>query len=225
MKIAGFIKNSLIDYPDKICTTIFTAGCNMNCWYCHNYKLLSGEQKDYYHEVLEFLKLRVGQIDAVTISGGEPTINKDLEAFIKEVKAFGYLIKLDTNGLNPQVLKNLIDKNMLDYVAMDIKAPFNKYENVIRTNINLEKIKESMSILKNSNINYEFRTTFSPDLNFEDISSIGALVKGAKNFSLQNYRPTNRCENIAFLPHKPSIVEMAYNIIKKYVPNAILKGL
>ncbi|MGD9901172.1 MAG: anaerobic ribonucleoside-triphosphate reductase activating protein [Spirochaetales bacterium] len=226
MKIAGFIKNSLIDYKDKICTTVFTSGCNMNCWYCQNYELLDGKHKDYYSEVMAFLNKRIGQIDAVTISGGEPTIQRDLENFVREVKALGFLVKLDTNGLRPDVLEDLLRKNLLDYVAMDVKAPFEQYSQVTGIQINIEKLKNSIEILKNSKIDYEFRTTFSPDLTLEDIKQIGVIVKGAKNFSLQAYRQSGKTTtNVNILPHKPSIINEGYEIIKQYVPNAKLKGI
>jgi pyruvate formate lyase activating enzyme len=221
IKIAGYIKNSFVDYPGKICTTVFTAGCNMNCWYCHNYQLLKGKQTNYYDEVMEFLQKRRGQIDAVTISGGEPTITKHLEDFIKKLKALGYLVKLDTNGLNPDILKNLLDKNLLDYVAMDIKTSFSKYSQLTRVNIDTIKLKDSIEILKNCNIDYEFRTTFSPDLNLLDIEEIAQIVKGAKNFSLQAYTPVKG----GIKPHSKEVFYEAFSLVKKYIPNAKAKGI
>ncbi|MDD4210852.1 MAG: anaerobic ribonucleoside-triphosphate reductase activating protein [Clostridia bacterium] len=221
MEIAGYIKTSFVDYPDKICTTVFTAGCNMNCWYCHNNQLLSGKHLNFYEEVMEHLNKRRGQIDAVTVSGGEPTLNKHLEEFIKEVKALGYLIKLDTNGLKPNILKNLLDHNLLDYVAMDIKAPFSKYEKITQVKIDENKIKASIELLKNSNIEYEFRTTFSPDLNLDDIKEIAKLAEGCKNFSLQAYKSVKN----DVLGHNFSVFKEAINIISEYIPSVKLKGL
>lgn len=226
MRIANYMKNSFIDYPGKICTIVFTAGCNMNCWYCHNNQLLDGQYPDKTEEVLEFLKTRVGKIDAVTISGGEPTLQKNIKEFIKKVKAMGFLVKLDTNGLNPKVLEMLLKDNLLDYVAMDVKAPFNKYESIVRVPIDFSKLQASIDLLKQSKINYEFRTTFSPDLTLDDIEEIGKIVEGAKNFSLQVYRSENvKQDNIIMLPHKPSVINKGFIIIKKYVKNAKLKGL
>lgn len=225
MKINNYIKNSFIDYPGQICTSIFVSGCNMNCWYCHNRELLDSlGLVDKTEEVLSFLETRKGKIDAVAISGGEPTLQKGLKEFIIKVKQMGFKIKLDTNGLRPEVLEDLLNNNLLDYVAMDIKAPYKKYEEITGVIINFENLNKSINLLKNSKINYEFRTTFTPDLNLEDVKEIGEIVKGAKNFSLQNYRPVNNLKIIK-MPHKPSVVEEAYKIIKQYVPNAKLKGM
>ncbi len=226
MRVFSFIKNSLLDYPGKICTTVFTAGCNFKCWYCHNFELIEGSNIDKEAEFFEFLNKRKGQIDAVVITGGEPTLQKGLKEFVKKVKDLDFLVKLDTNGLRPEVVEELLDENLLDYVAMDVKAPIGKYEQVIKTAVDTSKILKTIDILFKSNINYEFRTTFSPDLSLEDIEEIGKLVKGAKNFSLQNYRmPDNKTAKVIYFPHKPSITRKAYEIIKKYVPSAKLRGL
>lgn len=223
MKIAGIVKTSFVDYPGKICTTVFTPGCNMNCWYCHNYLLLQKNTPDYYEEAMNYLTLRKGLIDAVTITGGEATLQPDLEEFIKTVKEMGYLIKLDTNGLRPDVLKRLLSKNLLDYVAMDVKAPLHKYNQVTRVNIKQENLLKSIELLKNANIDYEFRTTFTPDLTLEDINEIGTLVEGAKNFSLQKYNKPNKEGMLEERPREE--VKKAYEILLNYVKNATLKGL
>ena len=182
-------KNSFVDYPSKISCVVFTPGCNMNCWYCHNREIINESEGAYDEEqVLEFLKKRAGFLDAVVVSGGEATLQPDLVEFIKKVKAMGYLVKLDTNGTNPEVLTNLINEKLVDYVAMDIKAPFEKYNLVtpIKPEM-LENVKRSVEILKSANIAHEFRTTFAPNLTKEDIINLLREISPVKNYSLQMY--------------------------------------
>ena len=182
-------KNSFVDYPSKISCVVFTPGCNMNCWYCHNREIINESEGAYDEEqVLEFLKKRAGFLDAVVVSGGEATLQPDLVEFIKKVKAMGYLVKLDTNGTNPEVLTNLINEKLVDYVAMDIKAPFEKYNLVtpIKPEM-LENVKRSVEILESANIAHEFRTTFAPNLTKEDIINLLREISPVKNYSLQMY--------------------------------------
>lgn len=225
MIIAGFVKNSFVDYPGKIASTIFTAGCNMRCWYCHNSHILENfENKVEEDFILNFLKERKGFIDAVVISGGEPTLQKDLKEFIKKIKVLGYLIKLDTNGSNYEVLKSLIDENLLDYVAMDIKAPLNKYSKITNTKIDIDNIKKSIELLIENKVDYEFRTTFSPDLTLEDIEEICASLKGAKNYVIQKYNVVEYNKINMPLRKKEDHIK-AKNIALKYINNVILKGI
>jgi len=168
MKIGGLQKLTLIDYPGHLAATVFLIGCNFRCGFCYSSELVLPEkiknqpvfpEKDFF----SFLKQRKGLLEGVVICGGEPTINNDLPSFIKQIKKLGFLVKLDTNGSNPKMLKSLIDKKLLDYVAMDIKAPKEKYSQiagisgVLKTNI-IKKVEKSIHILKESGINYEFRT-------------------------------------------------------------------
>lgn len=194
MKIAGLQKSSLIDYPGKISAVVFTQGCNMNCSYCHNRRLIKKHTQDNTYnvfELLEFLKKRAGLLDGVVISGGEPTLQNDLFDFIKQVKKMGFLIKLDTNGTNPSLLKELIDDNLIDYVAMDIKAPMIKYIQVCCSSVDTEKIRESINILLHGKVEYEFRTTFAPELSCEDLVDISKYIKGAEQYVIQQYREIN----------------------------------
>ena len=133
MKIKGLQKQTLLDYPDKLACTIFIFGCNFRCGFCHNPELIVEDGREEIKEdyILDFLKERKGFIDAVCITGGEPTLNNDLPNFIRKVKELGFLVKLDTNGSNPEMLKQLIDDNLLDYIAMDIKAPLEKYDSMV----------------------------------------------------------------------------------------------
>jgi len=226
LKIASYIKNSLIDYPQKIAAVVFSAKCNMNCWYCQNFELIRPSSKNCYEEFMFFLKKRVGQIEGVVITGGEPTLNNDLEQFIKKIKSLGYLVKLDTNGLKPEVLEKLLNENLLDYVAMDVKAPLHEYEQIARVKIDLTKLIKSINLLKNSNIDYEFRTTLSPDLTLDNLEEIAKMLAPCKNFSLQNYQKPIREEKlITYTPHSKNEILKGYEIIKKYIPNAKLKGV
>lgn len=189
MRIGGFQKFSLIDFPQKTSAIIFTQGCNFRCEYCHNPELV-------YHNLFKipipaeqiflFLETRKDQLDAVVITGGEPTCQEDLEDFIYRIKSIGYLVKLDTNGSNPQILKCIIDKKLVDFVAMDIKAPFDKYSYLTCVPVDIEKIRTSIEIIKNSQIKFEFRTTYDTS------KLLPADIERIKNFFQKtNYRIQN----------------------------------
>ena len=189
MNIAGVQKVTLLDYPGKVACEIFTQGCNFECPFCQNSSLIpitnTGEFSE--EEIFEYLNLRKKILDGVVITGGEPTVQKDLKGFIKKIKDLGLLVKLDTNGGNPKVLQELIDEKLVDYVAMDIKNIFNKYNITAGKKINLDNIKKSIEILKASKIDYEFRTTIIKEMHsLDDIVSICKLVGNAKYY-LQNF--------------------------------------
>ncbi len=192
MLIRGIQKTSLIDFPGKIATTLFLDSCNFRCPYCYNIDLVLGTNKLENHteeEILEFLKSRKKFIDGVCLTGGEPCLHPDLKEFIAKIKNLGLLVKLDTNGTNPEVLKELIEEKLIDYIAMDIKAPLEKYEKVVKRKVDLEKIQESVNIIRNSGIDYEFRTTVVPGLfNREDALAIGKWLKGSRRYFLQQFR-------------------------------------
>jgi len=193
MIIGGFQKFSLIDYPGKISCIVFTQGCNFRCPYCHNPELIPFMPlvKIKEETILSFLERRKGKIDAVVITGGEPTIHQDLLKFIQKIKEMGYLIKLDTNGSNPEMLEVIINHSLVDYIAMDIKAPLKKYKEVTHSVISPERIKGSVRMIMNSNIKYEFRTTVvKSQLTKEDIISIGKLIEGAELYILQKFIPS-----------------------------------
>ncbi len=157
MLIGGLQKFSLINYPKKTAAVIFTQGCRFLCHYCHNPELVLDDkfQKPLnINEVLDFLKKRQNQLDAVVISGGEPTIHKDLVSFIKKLKDLNYLVKLDTNGINPKIIKNLLDQKLLDYIAMDLKAPLEKYPKVTHIDLGINLIQESIDLIMSSKIEY-----------------------------------------------------------------------
>lgn len=191
MKIGGLQKFSLIDYPDKVACVVFTQGCNFRCPYCHNPELVKPEmflESLNEEEFFDFLKERKGKLDAVVITGGEPTLQYDLIEFIKKIRDLGFLIKLDTNGSNPGMLKEIIDQKLVNYVAMDIKAPLDKYESIAGTKTDIKKIKQSIELIKNSGIDYEFRTTVVKNmLSPKDLKQIGEEIKGAKKYFLQKF--------------------------------------
>ncbi len=187
IKIGGLHKLSLIDYPGKLSAVIFLEGCNFKCPFCHNPDLvLCKNTLIDKNEVLAFLKKRIGMLDGVVITGGEPTTQSDLVDFIKEIKVLGFSVKLDTNGSNPEVIKDLLNCKLLDYIAMDIKAPFEQYD--VGFNIDINQIKESIKIIKESGLDYEFRTTIEPRLNKEDILKIAKQLGGAKRFVIQEFQ-------------------------------------
>lgn len=190
MKIAGFQKFTLIDYPGMISAIIFTQGCNFRCPWCHNPELVLPElYKELLdkNEILDFLKTRIGKLDAVTITGGEPTLHQDLPDFIKTIKEMGFKIKLDTNGTNPLMLKTLLRDNLIDYFAMDIKTSLENYSEVIGEDVDVYMIKESIEVIKESGIDYEFRTTMIPSLmNEDDIFQIETLIGDVNRYYIQH---------------------------------------
>lgn len=202
MKIGGIQKLSLVDYPDKTCAALFTIGCNMRCGYCHNPELVLPERyADTIPEedILAFLATRVGKLQGVVISGGEPTMHEDLPRFIKRVKEMGFLIKLDSNGTNPQMLKSLFGDNLIDYIAMDIKGALRNYQEIVARPVDLKAIQESIKLIKSSGIDHEFRTTVvKSQISWDDFDEIGRLVAGSPRFALQKFRPT-RTLNLQFL--------------------------
>ncbi len=213
MNIAGFQKTSFVDYPDKIAAVIFTKGCNMRCGYCHNKHILGSDAPTVSEsEVLEYLLKRKDMIKGVVITGGEPTLQSDLLEFLQRIKVFGFDIKLDTNGLRPDVLKKVCVSGLVDYIAMDVKASFDKYSDVCGVKIDVETIKESIKIIKESGIKHEFRTTFCPELTRNDVLEISDMIGNEADYYLQQYRPVENGGNA----HLPDYVrETAEEIISK----------
>ncbi len=190
MKIGGIQKISLLDYPDKISAIIWTVGCNFRCPFCYNINLVY-EKTDLImeEEILKFLEKRKGVLEGLVISGGEPLLQKDIFDFCKKVKKIGYEIKIDTNGTKPKELQRLIDEKLVDYISMDVKAPKNKYDILAGSKVIIKNIEKSIELIKNSNIDYEFKTTFVPKLlSKNDIIEIGKWLKGAKKYFLQQFK-------------------------------------
>jgi len=190
MIIKGLQETTLIDYPDKVACTIFTFGCNFRCGFCHNPELIidDGRLEIKKEEIMRFLDERKKFLDAVCITGGEPTINKDLPDFISDIKSLGYLVKLDTNGSNPEMIGHLIDRNLVDYIAMDIKGPIELYDEIAKVKVDKEKIKKSVEIIKRKMKNYEFRITLVPGLFEEEhVDMIGKWLGSVKLFYIQKF--------------------------------------
>jgi pyruvate formate lyase activating enzyme len=201
MLIGGIQKTTLVDYPGKVAATIFTIGCNFRCSFCHNPEIVKGIAKVISEKkILDFLRGRKKYIDAVCITGGEPTLQADLSDFIKKLKKMGFAVKLDTNGFRPNVLKKLIDKGLVDYVAMDLKGTWRKYEKIVGRKVDLEKIKKSVTILMQGKVPYEFRSTVLPAFHTEkDIVAMARQIKGADKYILQQFRPASQLVNEKFI--------------------------
>ncbi len=190
MIIGGFQKTTLLDYPDKIACIIFTQGCNLNCPFCHNSSLINKSKESLISEkeIFDYLEKRVGILEGVCITGGEPLLQKDIGTFIQRIKSYGYKVKIDTNGSNPELLKELLDKKLIDYVAMDIKNTFDKYEITSGKKVNIDNIKKSIDIINKSKIDYEFRTTLVKEFhNINDIENICKILKKNSKYYLQNF--------------------------------------
>jgi len=232
MIIAGLQKNSLVDYPGKMAAVIFTPGCNMNCFYCHNRHLLGNKPRELIFPgyVFEFLEKRKNLLDGVVISGGEPTLQQGLWDFIDRVKKMGYLVKLDTNGTNPELVGKLISDNMLDYIAMDIKAPFSRYKEICGTDVNMDNIKRSINLLLQGRVDYEFRTTYVPELSKEDIEEMAGYIEGARLYALQQFRCPQSDEAFFDIrngkkPHSEEYIIETRDLVKNKVKNCKIRGI
>lgn len=232
MKIAGLVKSSFVDYPGKIAAVVFTPGCNLNCFYCHNRHILRacGTASDTISpKALDWLKTRRGLLDAVVVTGGEPTIQSDLAKFIAQVRTLGFLVKLDTNGTCPAVLASLIKTGQIDYVAMDIKGSPEKYQSICRAPVDLDAIGTSIDLLLASKLDYEFRTTIVSQLTHSDILTIGRRIQGARRYVLQRYRPphwpvSHIGEQFGAPPHRPVSVLLVMEDLKHLVMDCRARG-
>jgi pyruvate formate lyase activating enzyme len=203
MKICGFEKFSMVDWEGKVVCTVFASGCNFRCPFCHNASLaLSSAEGVPEKEVFDYLEKRKGLVDGVCVSGGEPTLSPDLKDFISRIKALGYQVKLDTNGTNPAVLKDLVTSGLVDYVAMDIKNSPSKYP--ITTGVGnplVNNVLESARFLKDSGVKHEFRTTLIKEFHTDaDMDYISTIVAGAQKYYLQKYVDSDNCIKHGFAP-------------------------
>lgn len=227
MKIGGLQKLSLVDYPGIAAAALFTIGCNMRCGYCHNPELVLPERYapeiplDY---IFDFLAQRRGRLDGVVISGGEPTMHDDLPEFALTLKKMGFLVKLDTNGTNPDMVQRMLDEKSLDFIAMDIKATLPKYSAAIARPIDTTALKTSIEQIMDSGVGYEFRTTAVKQLmTIGDFDEIGQMIKGAKRYAFQRFR-AGRSLNPQFDNFETFTdgeVEQIKNIMAKYVKKVV----
>lgn len=216
MRIAGYNPNSFVDYPNNIAAVIFFGGCNFDCWYCHNRWLLSTENLFDKEDILKRIASNKDFLDAVVLSGGEPTLENidELIELIKSIKQLNLKVKLDTNGTNFDKINKLLP--YIDYVAMDIKAPLSKYREITCIDDNeVSSLKKCIELLKKSDVECEFRTTLIPTLNEEDILEIAHTLEGCKNYYLQQYVPV---EGKDISPHTPKFIKKMQQQVKEIIP-------
>ena len=228
MLISGLQKLTLLDYPGKLAATVFFSGCNFRCPFCHNASLVINPREGEItaEELLAFLDSRRGRLEAVCISGGEPTLRPELPSLINSIKEKGFLVKLDTNGYRPDVLKSLVSDGLIDYVAMDIKNSKESYERTVAIpNFNLTPVCESVELLLSDKVDYEFRTTVVKELHTaQDMVSIGRWISGAKNYFLQAFRDSGDIIKSGFSPYGALEMSTFLASILPYVPNAQIRG-
>jgi pyruvate formate lyase activating enzyme len=246
MEIHGFNKTTLLDYPEHIAATVFTGGCNFRCPFCHNGELVLdpvGQPSVAEEEVLSYLKKRQGILQGVCVTGGEPTLQRDLRKFLQKIKELEYPIKLDTNGYMPGVLWELLQEHLIDYVAMDIKASKDNYARAAGLPyIDISRIEESIGILKSSGIPYEFRTTVVKGIHtVGEFEEIGRWIEGCPAYYLQNYQENDNClyrmiqtaESNAVKPGGAEVfgafsreeLEQMAELARKHVGKVVLRGV
>lgn len=235
MLILGLNKTTLLDYPEHVAATIFTGGCNFRCPFCHNKDLVFVEEglrtqsvtQISTEEILSFLKKRKGILTGVCITGGEPTLQANLTEFIQQIKELGYLVKLDTNGYQPDILCSLVEQHLIDYVAMDIKNSPEKYALTAGIpSIDISKIKDSVRFLRSQNtVSYEFRTTIVHELHDEnDMYVIADWLSGAPAYYLQSFINSGRVITDGYHPHTTETLQDFVHICRKKIPNTQLRG-
>lgn len=230
MQIHGLNKTTLLDYPEHVAATIFTGGCNFLCPFCHNKDLVifpNNQPKLSEYEVLSFLEKRKKILTGVCISGGEPTLQPDIEEFLYHIKSMGFLVKLDTNGYRPEVIRELYEEKLIDDIAMDIKGSLSHYSKLVGlTNVKTDFIKESINYIMNCGIRYEFRTTVVKELHTrEDFEDIGKLICGSNAYFLQSYKDADTVIEHGYHCCTSEELEEFLTIVQKYVPNAKLRGV
>ena len=228
MEFSGMEKLSLVDFDHNLTATLFMAGCPFRCPFCHNGDLVLFPEKAPiipFEDILAYLRKRQGVLEAVCISGGEPTLMEDLEEKIRAIRELDYKIKLDSNGCNPGVLADLIGKGLIDYIAMDIKNSKEKYNLTCGAKVDLAKIGESVKLLMTSGIAYEFRTTVIEEFHTEeDIREIGEWIKGADRYFLQKYVDGDSCIRHNYHAISDSEIDEFLQILRPYIPNVAKRG-
>jgi len=230
MIIHGLNKTTLLDFPGHVAATVFTGGCNFRCPFCHNSELVLDPNSQPIienEEFFRFLKKRQGILEGVCITGGEPTINPDLNEFITSIKEMGYLVKLDTNGYKPEVVDKLIKDRCIDYIAMDIKSGISGYGKAVGfMDLNMQYIEKSIDIIMNSGVEYEFRTTLVKGIHTkDDILEISKMIRGAKRYFLQDYRDNENVMVKGFEPFSKEEMEEFASFLQKDIPSVAIRGI
>jgi len=230
MKIGGLQKTSLLDYPDTLSMIIWTAGCNFRCPFCYNKQLVLGKTEIISEEtILSFLEKRRDVLEGLSISGGEPLLQEDIVDFTEKVKKLNYLIKIDTNGAFPEKLEELIDKKLVDYVSMDVKAPKEKYNQLAGVKTDLSKIEQSIDLIKNEAPDYEFKTTVVPGmLNKKNIVEIAKWLEGSKQYYIQQFKsdsPLVSSKLNDVVPYSKEKLSDMLHDIKPFFNNCSLRGV
>ncbi|MBN1640561.1 MAG: anaerobic ribonucleoside-triphosphate reductase activating protein [Anaerolineae bacterium] len=231
MHVKGWVKSTLLDYPGKIAVALFCGGCNFRCPNCHNAELVLDPQdipdlpED---QIWDLLRRRQGFLDGVVISGGEPTLQSDLAAFARRARALGYAVKLDTNGYRPDVLEDAIAGQWVDYVAMDVKAPLDKYDLLVGVTVDTRRIERSIGLLLDSSVEYEFRTTVVPSLLVEDdIVRIAQQIAGARVYYLQQFVAHNTIDPdmLSLEPYLPERLRSMADLARPWVREVGVRGV
>ena len=230
MNICGYQKTTLLDYPGHVAATIFTGGCNFRCPFCHNVDLLENPKETSLiseEEIFSFLRKRKNVLSGICITGGEPCLQPDLQYFILKVRELGYKIKLDTNGYHPSAIASLLEHNLLDYIAMDIKSGYSNYASVSGIpNIDINKIKKSVSIIEHSGIDYEFRTTVVRELHSEqDFYEISQMLSCDSPYFLQSFVDSGNILSSGLSPCDIDTLNHYLSIVKNNIPNSSLRGI
>ncbi len=227
MEINGLMKLTLLDFPGKTACTVFFAGCNFRCPFCHNASLVKGDAESIsYDSFFSFLKKRQGLLDGVAVTGGEPLLRQDIRDFLRRIKELGFLVKLDTNGSFPEKLKEIIDGGLCDYVAMDIKSSPEGYERAIGCKVDIEKIKKSVEILKSGAVDHEFRTTVAKGaIELSDVEGIGKWLEGSEKYFLQGFVDSGDILGEGCSAFSKEEMEDMLKAVQKYIPKASLRGV
>jgi len=227
LKIGGYQKTTLLDYPGKLAATIFLGSCQFRCPFCHNSELFSPEELYDEDEILAMLRKRRGILDGVAITGGEPTLSPELPDFMRKLKDMGFLVKLDSNGYKPDTLRSIVEAGLADYVAMDIKSAPSHYGEVAGLpELDISRIRESVSFLMGSGIDYEFRTTVVPELHGEDdFEEIADWLSGPSKYYLQAFKDSEMVHGGRFSQPSPALMEHLLEIVRPKLPNAEIRGI
>lgn len=220
MRLGGFQKTTLVDYPGRVASIVFTMGCNMRCSYCYNSPLVLNTATEIpLDSVMSQLLARKKWVRDVVITGGEPTIWKDLPGFIRSLKKEGFSVKLDTNGFNPRMIEEILEEKLVDYVAMDVKAPWVKYEKVTFASFPVENVKETLSLLREGGTDYEFRTTVFPGMTLTDLEEIARQIAPARRWLLQLFIASETVLDKKILSFQMLREEEILSLIKKHEPD------